>query len=345
MFYDNIQLEIYWGPNQFGKIFFPVALHPIYFAEDRRQDPLNSPFHCCTAPRFRAVVDEERMEMLSCVTTSYHLITNEEAYEIGLELIGYVFGRDVRTVNCDFWYTTYRNRASCCIKVELQKDIIIKGVANTWKAYLLICNSYDKTSSLSYHFGFSSENMNRRNIPFGILFPKLSLDVTISHIWKRETVRKKILDAAKNKYSGRTAFDLFEEMVYNLLKIQVVDDEILPLFCRLAEIKKLDESDPKSFEVARALNSINNQCQYWISKCGSNAYAALCAIAEFAALNTGFIPFLKEPSVYQTLMGQLFEKLIHEFNRNGKDFSLDDFIGKEAREVKKQIKILANTSY
>lgn len=51
---------------------------------------------------------------------------------------------------------------------------------------------------------------------------------------------EKIWEAVYSKYHHLNVFAEFERMVRDLLSIEVVDDEILPLFCRLAKLHKLD---------------------------------------------------------------------------------------------------------
>lgn len=329
-------------PSPEDKYFFPVGLHDLYFDMDKeraKQRWYPSPKQPHIAVGFNAVIDEDRGIMFSCVSNSYTLITNKWAYNLGLRVASIIFG--VQDSEISFWRGEfYDDRASCYMDIRIDKTLRIAQVEHSWIAIVRMNNSYDKSCSLSYEVGFYLETMDNRDIPLGLLIPSLSLQFSASHIWKLETIEKKIMSSVYSNYKARNLFFTFEMMVKDLLSIEVVDDEILPLFCQLAKIKKLDNESEEDIEFAHNVINIERDSEFWIQKCGPNAYAALCAYADFASKYARRVPFLEKPNEFQSQLGKFVDDLIESKQKEGKDFSLVNFITKEALEVKKQIKLM-----
>lgn len=321
--------------------FFPVGLHDIYFDKDRNTKSipiLRDPQFACD---FKAVVDEECWEMLSCVSPSYTLITNQWAYETGLEIARTIF--NVKNDEISFWHGELtEKRGACDMDIRVHKSLTISGVENHWFAFVRVKNSYDKSRSLAYEIGFCLETMDKRQVPLGLLVPSLSLHFAANHIWMLETIEKKLWKAIDSKYHHLNVFAEFERMVQDLLSIEVVDDEILPLFCRLAKLQKLDPTSEADRKLALIVMQIEKDSSCWIKKCGTNAYAALCAYADFASIHAKEVRFLDKPSEFQSQLGKFVDELLESKQKEKELFSLDEFIGKHAREVKKQIKLMCS---
>lgn len=320
-------------------LFFPVGLHPIYFALDKDATPRDITMFLGKAPKFRGIVDEEAETMLSCVSTAYHLITNKDAYDMGLIIASEIFGDKVLQ-NMKATGAVSKDRGYCYMFLKFEKQLHIQQTNHYWHAFLRITNSYDKSKSLRYELGFELESLDGQTVPIGLLVPSLSMDFAINHLWKLSTIRDRLFDAAYKQYSGINVFEDFEMLIGELLDIPVVDDEILPLFCKLAKVKKLDGVNPKDVYIANKLYTVEKQSRKWISKCGNNAYAALCAYTELAASLYKDLPNLIDNSDYQSIMGMFMDELI-KASRKG-NFSLYDFIGKEAYEAKNSIKIIVS---
>ena len=321
--------------------FFPVGLHNIYFDKDKGMKPIPTPREPQFARDFKAVVDEEYWELLSCVSPSYTLITNEWAYETGLEIARTIFNAKDNEIS--FWHGELtEKRGACYMDIRVHKSLTISGVENHWFAFVRVKNSYDKSCSLAYEIGFCLETMDERQVPLGLLVPSLSLHFAANHIWMLKTIQKKLWEAVYSKYHHLNVFAEFERMVRDLLSIEVVDDEILPLFCRLAKLHKLDPTSEADRKLAYIVMQIEKDSDYWIKKCGPNAYAALCAYADFASKYAKEVRFLDKPSEFQSQLGKFVDELLESKQKEKELFSLDEFIGKHAREVKKQIKLMCS---
>jgi len=328
--------------SNLNEFFFPIDFHDLYFDVTKHKDkktrvllPKNPKF----AEDFIALIDEERLEMLSCVSKSYTLVTNEWAFNIGTSVAKHIFKVGERDIA--FWQGELtEKRRACTMDIRVNKILNISGVKHNWFAFVRINNSYDKTRSLSYDIGFCLETMDNREVPIGLLVPSLSLHFAANHIWMLETIERKLWDALECQYKHRDIFSEFEMMVTELLGIEVIDDEILSLFCRLAKLKKLDPNSEQDRRLASKIIVIEKDSKYWIKKCGPNAYAALCAYADYASKYVKDVSFLDTPSEFQSQLGRFVDELINAKRQDKINFSLDDFIGKQAREVKKQIKLI-----
>lgn len=323
--------------RELDKLFFPVGLHSLYFSIDRNASPMEPTMFLGIAPKFRGVIDEESNHMFSCVTRSYHLITNKDAYEMGRMVASIIFGDELLRY-ADIHGFVSKDGGYCYIFIKFEKVLHIKETQHCWKAFLRITNSYDKTKALSYELGFELETMNEQKIPIGLLIPSLSLNFSVNHIWKPDTIVKKLSEAANRQYQGRNVFADFEHMVDELLQIPIVDDEILALFCRLANIKKLDTANPKDVVLAKLLYQLETTSKKWICKCGNNAYAALCTYAEFIINEYMEYSFRDDNFAHYSVLGRFMEELIMAARKH--DFTLYDFIGKDASEARKSIKLI-----
>lgn len=331
--------------KNFDDFLFPVGKHNIYFDKEKFDDTAKSqplaPFFPQFAKKFKAVVDEERCNMLECVSNSYTLITNDWAYQQGMRVAQRMFHCQDEEISF-FNGTLTEDRGACTMNFLIHKEIEISGVKNRWHAYLHIVNSYNRTSPLCYEAGFFLEKMEDKKIPIGMLIPSLSLEYSANHGWHLETIKKKLFVAVNKKYGGLDVFAEFRIMVEELTEIEVIEDEILPLFCKLANIKKLDPENPKHLYLARVLMNIDKVAKEWIETCDYNAYAALCSYADFASKYTDDMMILfKEPTEYESLLGKLMDDLIIKKHKHGKDFSLDKYIGEEGRSASKQIKLMS----
>lgn len=324
---------------------FPVGKHNVYFDkaefDSKAKAQPAAPYYPQFAKKFKAVVDEQYWTMLECVSNSYTLITNEWAYEQGVSISKKMFHTDESDI--DFWHGELsEDRGACTMNFFIHKEINISGVENTWHAFLHIGNSYNRTAPLKYKVGFFMEKMEDKKIPIGMLIPSLSLEYSANHGWKLETIEKKLHEKVNEKYGIVDVFEEFRCMVKELMEIEVIEEEILPLFCKLAKIEKLNPDNPKDVGKAKVLINIDKVAEAWAKKCNYNAYAALCSYADFASQYTDQITILfEEPSQYQSLLGQLMDDLITSKHKYGKDFSLDKFIGEEGRRVSKQIKLIS----
>lgn len=330
--------------DDLAKFLFPVGLHSIFFdgkALNPRQPHENKELdYPMYAERFLAVVDEEFWNMLSCVSPSYNLLENKWAYNKGVEVAKRVFQTTEDNIRFHFGALS-KYRAACRMDLIVSKTLQINDVNHKWYGLVEVANSYDKTCSLGFKIGFMMETMEDRKIPIGLLIPSLSLNFTANHLWTQSTIERKLDGAIYDAFKGRNVILEFENIVRKLLQIEVVDDEILSLFCRLAHIHKPDPNKENDRILAFEVFKIERSSQVWIDKCGSNAYAALCAYADFVSQKPENDSFLPEPTEFQSQLGSFVDELIEASSEF--DFSLDDFIGKQAREVRKQIKLICTS--
>lgn len=252
--------------------FFPVKKQPIYWddnpiPEDKSiKEIVDSSYHYLLGlmhfdKDHAAIVDMERKYVFTCANMTYALITNEEAYDWGIE-IAKIFFIDTHDFVCTRLFLN-RKRSVCemdiCRKIELNQPMINGG----WFSFIRIINSYDQSQALSYEVGFYNV-LNQ----YGIIFPDLSIKLYERHSGSKKIIKERILKDAMMRTSWRAhqiGIDFINKM-NKLHRIKMTDIEMFALFCKIFKIKQSSNLTPGQEDTLKRQlkfieNSIKKHCQ------------------------------------------------------------------------------------
>ena len=271
-----------WVPIDIREAFFPVELRPVY--SDNASKKSEKSRKLKKLPRHLAVTDIERDEAFAVVSRDYKLVTNEEAYDMAKLAISKVFKilelKDLVCLNI----TMPETRSFCHIDLVHRQAKFEPWEEDEWTAFLRITNSYNKMRSLRYELGFC-----RWICLNGMIFGAKSIELSYAH------TRREMREVVKFKDNIGDIKVLEAELVeqlHQLKRYYVPEDEMLPLFCQIFDVKidNPEKIKEKRLEQIQEMKSqIKKIIRKYFDELGPNGYATLNVLTDYASRPVGYI--------------------------------------------------------
>lgn len=306
-------------------VLFDVELRPLLVNAGRGDDgrTLFQNGHLTTVPKYRAVVDLDRENVLCVVSKDYELVSNERAIELGREVFGRVFGTEAVKGMEVFHVNIPKTRSFCHIDYWHKNDMFEPWQNEKWVPFLRVTNSYNRTRLLRFDVGFC-----RWVCTNGVIFGHRGATIKYPHsknaVREIERVGIKAGDLQKLKLE-------FIERLNNLKRYHVPKKEMLPLACKVFDLSVDDQAlgRPQRVEQLRDFRSgFEGLTTRYFDEMGENAYAALNVITDFASRPTSI--YISPTAVVDSLQkkaGTWIDEFIPAIKNDKFDFGeyLGDF--------------------
>lgn len=234
--------------------------------------------------RHFAVVDVEREKAFSVVTDDYALVTNQHAYEMADVVMRKVFqatgGNDMSCLNV----TMPKTRSFCHIDLIRNDSDFSPFENDKWTAFLRISNSYNRTRLLRFELGFC-----RWICTNGMIFGQKSVEFRYAHT-KQSIGRVK---SFQDNIGDIRALEL--ALCGKLRKLKAYglpEAAMLPIACRTFGIRLRPDELARSRRVESIIairDKIRDLTGTYFSEMGSNGYAALNVLTDYATRPLGVI--------------------------------------------------------
>ncbi len=313
-------MERKWSAMDPAVAFFPVALKPVFIEATGNEGDLFNASAYQALPRHQAVVDVDGGNVFAVVTEDYHLVTNQQAYELAAEALKSVFAftslADMECLNV----TMPKSRSFCHI------DLIHKGSDfepwqnDRWVPFVRITNSYNRTRRLRFEIGFC-----RWICLNGVIFGGKSVEISFAHT-------KHLQDGMRRWHENlgdiKALEQLFVGQLRNLQRFHVPARWMLPLACKVFDVRLPSDTPIKprrADELRQFRQAIADLASDYFVKMGEQGYAALNVLTDYASRPVGVI-------APETMMDGFQHKAgdwINDFTKQieSREFSFDTYLG------------------
>lgn len=313
-------MERKWTAMDPAVAFFPVALKPIFIEATGKEGDLFNASTYQALPRHQAVVDVDGGNVFAVVTEDYHLVTNQQAYELAAEALKSVFDftalEDMACLNV----TMPKSRSFCHI------DLIHKGSDfepwqnDAWVPFVRITNSYNRTRRLRFEIGFC-----RWICLNGVIFGGKSVEISFAHT---KQLQDGMLRWHENLGDIKALEQLFVGQLRNLQRFHVPARWMLPLACKVFDVRLPSDTPIKprrADELRQFRQAIADLASDYFVKMGEQGYAALNVLTDYASRPVGVI-------APETMMDGFQHKAgdwINDFTKQieSREFSFDTYLG------------------
>lgn len=315
-----------WTERDLHDAFFPVGLRPVYV------DRLDNSNDYRKLDRHFAVMDLDRGHPFAVVTDEYKLIKNQEAYEMATCAMERVFEatkiQDLACLNI----TMPNSRSFCHIDLIHRNADFSPWENDKWTAFLRITNSYNRTRRLRFELGFC-----RWICLNGMIFGAKSIEFSYAHTRRgMDTVHR----FSDNIGDIRRLEVQLVEQLYQLKRFYVPQEVMLPLFCRVFDIR-VDEAARENRQRVSQLGELKQQVlkliDTYFGSMGPHGYAALNVLTDYASRPVGVISPEASMNRIQQKTSDWMREFIAEISKSS--FSFDTYLG-DFRESADRLAVL-----
>lgn len=312
-------MERKWTAMDPAIAFFPVGLEPVFIEATGKGGNLFNESAYQALPRHKAVVDREREHVFAVVTEDYHLVTNQQAYDLAAEALKAVFDftalEDMECLNV----AMPKSRSFCHI------DLIHKGSdfepwqKDRWVPFVRITNSYNRTRRLRFEIGFC-----RWICLNGVIFGSKSVEISFAHTRQLQDGMRRW----QENLGGIKALEkLFVANLHNLQRFHVPADWMLPLACKVFNVSlDNDQVSPRRAEDLRIFrDAIADLTSDYFVEMGPHGYAALNVLTDYASRPVGVMSPEMMMDSYQHKTGDWINDFVREIEQ--RSFSFETYLG------------------
>lgn len=302
-------------PQDLNNPFFPVGMRPLFWSNAEIYD-----FPQYVPTKFLGIVDLETGYTFATASDRYCLYTNKEVYDLLLEIARKVF----RSSYPDEILTNHvllNKRGVCKILAKRAEEEYQPLINDGWQAIVEAVNSYDKTETLRYTFGF----LNKR-YPLPLLMLDYSISINTAHVIPFAAFRKKALELMHWDVELNIIEKAFRKTMESLEKTALSDRDMLPLFCKYFNFKEIPQSKAEAENLVMILGSVDHSIRNETARFGKNALAMLHVIMSYISELKDSIRFRSE-----TQLG----KWVSDFTKAAAapGFSISRYIGNGAYDI------------
>ena len=295
--------------------FFPVGMRPLFWSN--AEVPEFPPY---VPTKFLGIVDLETGYTFATASDRYCLYTNEEVHGLLLEIAGRVFHTSFpNEILTD--HVLLNKRGVCKMLAKRPEEEYQPLINEGWQAVVEAVNSYDKTETLRYTFGFLNK---RHSLPFLML--DYSISINTAHVIPFAEFREKALSRMHWDVQRNAIEQGFLKTIDSLKKTALSDRDMLPLFCKYFNFIRKPESDTEKNRLVEILSNVDKSVQLETKRLGKNAHAMLHVIMSYISEQKDAIRFRNE-----TQLG----KWIGDFTKAAASpgFSISRYIGPDAYDL------------
>lgn len=295
------------------KATFPVEYRDLFVGESKVR-----------LQGYRAIVDVERNHTFSVVTSSYQLITNNEAIEMGMRVFEQILGRTIAEKLVVYNVVLPGTRSYCHIDLTVEGHEFSFEKTEKYVPFLRVTNSYNRTRPLSFFFGFC-----RTICKNGVIFSPVGTKISAYHT-TTQIKDLKVSDIDIRRLQNAHA--KFTESLLNLSRFAVPPNQMLALLCKVLHVR-IDERSltrPAGRKQAEAFGTrVEELTNRYFNELGHTGYAAFNVLTDFAT-NPTSQSFGAESRIhrYQTQCMQWIEDFTTKIQETS--FSFPAYVGSAA---------------
>jgi len=301
-------------------LMFPVELHPVY-----TEIKVNGKEKRIEVPNSKIVVNNKSGQPLGVVSSSYKLVTNKEAIELGKKCCTQLFGTD-QVSNIEIFNVDAPSTGSYCHIDLVHKGYVMnlfdeKQKSEIYIPYVRITNSYNTSRALSFDIGFC-----RKICLNGVIFESETIKFTFSHV--KHQLNRDISFSLENQKIANL-FEHFSSYVKKLKDYKIPMEKSYKIIFALFKIKEISEinfsdkkEDKKEYELV--LNEVNKKLKTYVNEIGENSYSLFNVITDIASHSIESRYFRRDINSMQRLAGNWINSFQKEIEN--KDFSIDKYI-------------------
>lgn len=313
----------HWEGADINKAFFDIETKPIAWVDDCGQTHEIS--------KQKAIVNTLTEETLAVVSDKYHVLHNRDAFQLADYVIRKVFmGKTLEDFVC-FNVRLAQSMASCMIDLIIPNSFESPfGDRNEdWTPFLRISNSYNRRLVLRYEIGFCRWICLNGVISSSGNVITISVDHN-SRIYL-EDIASQIRSQSKINDINHL-WEKFEKKLHVLRSTAIPQSMSLPMFCKAFNLKVEKEklSERQKAALRRKAGKIIHDAREYFGEMGNNAYAMFNVLTDYATFPEGLSRRSTFIHGYQKKVSIWADELVEAVNHG--EFSLDDFIGKEAMD-------------
>ena len=312
-----------WKPKDLKEAFFNVDLTELQ---------VKLGFEWKKVKGYKAVVNLDEKNVICVVSRNYHLVTNEEAYNIGDYVVQALFeGASLKDFQC-YNLVMPQSKGSCRIDMIMpqSKESPFGDMNDPWTPFVRISNSYNRKVKLHYEIGFC-----RWICLNGVIFDQKGIDVSLSHT--KEISEKRIMEMVYSQIGEvdyvKKQWEELKRKLICLRRIEMTSSMALPMFCRAFNVKIDRKSiSPTTKKLLREkAKLVKKLSKDYFSEMGNNADAIFNVLTDFAT----YPEYADNTSIhihsYQKIVGRWADELIRKTSDDN-NFSMTDFIGRTAQD-------------
>jgi len=304
--------------RKLDSVLFDVDLRDVYIKDIRNAKSYRQ------LTNHKAVTALETQQVFSVVSTSYKLITNQQAIEYGKLCFKQIFKvTDAEDMEL-FRVLTPQTRSYCHIDFLHKSSSFSPFSGDDWKMYLRITNSYNRMYSLNFDIGFC-----RTICSNGMFLGKRNIEIKFPHIRGAKNP-----EVVFNLRSGelRNLETEFTESIHNLKRFHVPPKYMWAMTCKIFGIKALDELSSSQEELLNAKrNHIEALSKQYFDEIGHNGYAALNIVTDFASRPAGYVSPDNRVNSFQRKTGEWMADFISAIKHDS--FTFENYLGEYAKLV------------
>ncbi|SUD31792.1 Domain of uncharacterised function (DUF932) [Pseudomonas fluorescens] len=313
-------MERKWTAMDPAKAFFPVALMPVFIEAPEGAGDLFNASSYQALPRHQAVVDSQSGHVFAVVTEDYHLVTNQQAYELAADALKSVLDftslQDMECLNV----TMPKSRSFCHI------DLIHKGSdfepwqGDRWVPFVRITNSYNRTRRLRFEIGFC-----RWICLNGIIFGSKSVEISFAHTKQLQDGMRRWQE---NLGDIKALEKLFVGKLRNLQRFHLPARWMLPLACKVFDVRLPSDTPIKprrADELRQFRQAIADLSSDYFVKMGEQGYAVLNVLTDYASRPVGVISPETMMDGFQHKAGDWINDFVEQIEQ--RDFTFETYLG------------------
>ena len=291
--------------HQINDILFDVELQNVY---SNFRIPKTETKYAVGTPYYKAVVNQENGQILSVVGSSYRLIPNKVALEMGRELFCRIYPHVKKNDLIPYKVVAPESKASAHIDL-IHKDVNFKvWEQEIWLPFLRVSNSYNRTYALSFEIGFA-----RKLCSNGVLFNKETMKIKYVH------TKSGKMDLETDSAMIENVSGLFKKQCVLLREYPIQKEMMFALVCHIMKLNlKLPDNTYLKRKIINLKNLYNNVIDL-TTQYGNNgkinAYTTLNIVSDLVS----------HQNVYKNLAGFHFN--VRSFYARPTDW-MDEFSGK-----------------
>lgn len=312
-------MERKWTAMDPAVAFFPVALKPVFIEATGQGGDLFNASAYQALPRHQAVVDIDGGNVFAVVTEDYHLVTNQQAYELAAEALKSVFDftalEDMACLNV----TMPKSRSFCHIDL-IHKGSDFEAWANErWVPFVRITNSYNRTRRLRFEIGFC-----RWICLNGLIFGGKSVEISFAHTKQLQDGMRRWQE---NLGDIKALEKLFVGKLRNLQRFHVPARWMLPLACKVFDVRLPSDTPIKqrrADELRQFRQAIADLSSDYFVKMGEQGYAVLNVLTDYASRPVGVISPETMMDGFQHKAGDWINDFVEQIEQ--RDFTFETYL-------------------
>jgi hypothetical protein len=301
--------------------FFPVELNTVYMKTGYATDSgLSKVQTFRKLKRFKAIQSQDKPEKVTfaVVSPSYQLVTNEQAYNLGRDLFSKVFAEFREEDLKPMHLIMPKTRSYCHIDLMHQTYKLSFSAGDNWIPFLRITNSYNRSYALGFTMGFC-----RGICSNGIIFGEKSIKFKYNHSRDAQDAKKDFI------FQRNSLVKLEKSFIESLQRLQSIEIPVplmLPLVYKVFDLKiPVEKSGKKSDNFYAAKNHILELSKGYCKHLGTNGYAALNILTDYASRPDGSTSSPVRTHSFQRKSGEWVRDFLQEFSKSS--FSFESYLG------------------